>query len=272
MSSEKAETEDSESPLAIEQKLLSIPEVFVYKVPPLRTPSGHRAEDWGLADPLYTGMLRMFQADTKLRIVLYAYRDTTTLKETDDNLIPFGECPIEVKPKEDIIAFVDAVIDSSRYFVIKLKDPNSTRTTSIGIGFRDREVAFDFKNSLNEYVRYIDRMALGEELAKQNMEKEANDGEGEECETGGEKGASSLLAHLSLGEGQKIHVQTKFTKKASSIANNSNKPIGGGFLAPPPAAGSTVFAKIPDTVKATDTNPNPNHNNDDDDDFGDFQS
>lgn len=26
-----------------------------------------------------------------------------------------------------------------------------------GVGFRDREVSFDFKNVLNEYVRYVDR-------------------------------------------------------------------------------------------------------------------
>jgi len=67
----------------------------------------------------------------------------------------------------DIIQFVDAVIDSSRYYVIRLKDPNSTRTTLIGIGFRDRETSFDFKNILNEYVRYIDRMAQAEKLSNE---------------------------------------------------------------------------------------------------------
>ncbi len=35
--------------------LLTIKEVFVYKVPPLRSASGHRAEDWNLAAPLFTG-------------------------------------------------------------------------------------------------------------------------------------------------------------------------------------------------------------------------
>ena len=151
---------------AIEQRVLSVNEVFVYKVPPLRTASGHRAEDWGLADPLFTGLLRIFQADTKLRIALYAYKDTTTLMETNENLVPFCECPIEVKPKGEITSYVDAVIDSSRYFVIRAKDPSSDRTTLIGIGFREREVAFDFKNSLNEYVKYIDRMHEASEMAE----------------------------------------------------------------------------------------------------------
>ena len=154
---------------AIEQRVLSVNEVFVYKVPPLRTASGHRAEDWGLADPLFTGLLRIFQADTKLRIALYAYKDTTTLMDTNENLVPFCECPIEVQPKGEITAFVDAVIDSSRYFVIRAKDPSSNRSTLIGIGFREREVAFDFKNSLNEYVKYVDRMHLASEMAEKTV-------------------------------------------------------------------------------------------------------
>ena len=35
-----------------------------------------------------------------------------------------------------------------------MKDPNSSRSTNLGIGFRERETAFDFKSCLNEYVRY----------------------------------------------------------------------------------------------------------------------
>ena len=36
----------------------------------------------------------------------------------------------------------------------RVKDPNSSRSTNLGIGFRERETAFDFKSCLNEYVRY----------------------------------------------------------------------------------------------------------------------
>jgi len=138
-----------------------------------------------LEKPLFTGLLRIFQEDTKLRIILYSYKDSSSLSTSEDNLVQFGECPIEIKPKEDILAFVDAVIDSSRYFVIRLcglfillilqlfrflsdriKDPESSRSVSIGIGFRERETAFDFKTTLNEYVRYVDRMALAEKLSE----------------------------------------------------------------------------------------------------------
>lgn len=49
------EDEEEEEELVIEQPLLTIKEVFVYQVPPLRASSGHRAEEWGLANPVFTG-------------------------------------------------------------------------------------------------------------------------------------------------------------------------------------------------------------------------
>jgi hypothetical protein len=42
----------------------------------------------------------------------------------------------------------------------------------VGIGFRERDVAFDFKNSLNEYVRYVERMDLAARMAAE-VEAEA---------------------------------------------------------------------------------------------------
>ena len=53
------------------------------------------------------------------------------------------------------------------FFLIRVKDPNSSRTVNIGVGFRERETAFDFKSALNEYVRYVDRMALATQMATQ---------------------------------------------------------------------------------------------------------
>lgn len=89
------------------------------QVPPLKSASGHRAEDWDIDKPLMTGHLKVFQTDDKLKIVLYRYKDPASTS-TVDNLIIFAECPISVKPKEDITPFVDAVIDSSRYYVLRL--------------------------------------------------------------------------------------------------------------------------------------------------------
>ena len=67
---------------------------------------------------MYT-LVRVYQQDKKCRIILYSYKNTSSLSTSDENLSMFGECPIEVKPREDIISFVDAVIDSSRYYVLR---------------------------------------------------------------------------------------------------------------------------------------------------------
>jgi hypothetical protein len=61
----------------------------------------------------------VIQIDLKLKVSLYRYKDETTLLTTPENLILFGECPIEIEPKGDITPFVDSVADSSRYFVIR---------------------------------------------------------------------------------------------------------------------------------------------------------
>lgn len=52
----------------------------------------------------------------------------------------------------------------------RIKDPASQRSVSIGIGFRERETAFDFKSSLNEYVRYVDRMSTANKMSKEQAD------------------------------------------------------------------------------------------------------
>ena len=74
--------------------LLTIKECFVYKVPPLRTASGHRAEDWNLAVPLFTGCLKLFQAGDTLKLIIYAFKDPKNTAVVSENIQTFGECPI----------------------------------------------------------------------------------------------------------------------------------------------------------------------------------
>ena len=48
----------------------------------------------------------------------------------------------------------------------RIKDPaNPSRFATLGIGFRERDAALDFKQVLNDYVRYVDRMAAAEVMA-----------------------------------------------------------------------------------------------------------
>jgi len=212
-----------------DQTVLQVYETFVYKVPPLRTASGHRAEDWDLAKPLLTGFLRVTQADTKLKVSIFAYRDPTKLLASDENLAKFAECPIEVEPKGDITPFVDAVIDSSRYYVLRIKDPASSRSTLLGIGFREREVSFDFKNVLNEYVRYVDRMHTAKTLAERRA---AGDDSADRVDLGG--AATEKESHSDDPEVRPCEVQQmsprKMYSRISTVMNQPNLTSSGPSL------------------------------------------
>lgn len=227
-----------------------------------------------MANPLFTGCLKLFQSGDTLRLAIYAFKDQQKTSITDENIQLFGECPIHVKPGENIIQFVDAVIDSSRYYVVKIKDPKSTRTTLLGVGFREREDAFDLKNSLNEYVKFINRMELASQMSAAPLTNDfadlhlhSKDGGGEvlgqvdhpdevDQHSGGgyalsasgpaHKGDGSAAgwSHIpALKEGEKIKIS--LTKKSHTTAGEhaAKGNGGGGLLKPPPPPGSTVHYK-----------------------------
>ena len=124
-----------------------------------------------------------------------------------------------MKPGEDIIYFVDAVIDSSRYYVLRLKDRMSTRSLLVGIGFRERDTAFDFKNCLNDYVRYVDRMSAAEK-SKAMWADDHREIEGKVTSDTTEKTGADVTPSLSLSRhrdlsipaGQKITIKCKLLK------------------------------------------------------------
>ena len=91
----------------IERTLLVKPEVFVYKIGPRPSARGYRAADWNLAAPNWTGRLRCLVKGKECEIKL---EDKSTGEL-------FAACPVEHYPGGS----VEAVTDSSRYFVICIK-------------------------------------------------------------------------------------------------------------------------------------------------------
>jgi hypothetical protein len=282
--------DDDATPAEVEMLVLTIKECFVYKVPPLKSASGHRAEEWGLDNPIFTGCLQFFQADRKLRLVIYSYKDQNRLIMDAESITPFGQCPIEIKAGESITNFVDGVVDSSRYYVVRLKDPMSNRWVWIGAGFRDRETAFDFKTALNEYVKYIDRCELASKLTSvDQLDSIIGDGaDDEDDESRARKSdhrsrQQENLLHLEqhiepLKEGEKIKVNIKGGSKSHPSSFRGSAGSGGGFtgLKPPPQPGSTVFGSILPSASSSSVSStvpdSPATASTEDDDWGDFIS
>jgi hypothetical protein len=251
----------------VEQQRLHLREVFVYAVPRLVTAKGYRAEDLNLPNPLLTGYLKAFQrGDAELFLRVYQ----------PDHVL-FAECPISLLPdkkiKNPLDSFFIPVVDSSRYFVIKVVDKN--RHAFIAIGFRERSDAFDLKALLEDMVSYNARVELANcrtrEMDKRVRRGSVGEGEGEgsggEDGTGGGGGGEGgllppLLADLRLKEGEKLklnlthaldrHIngeggeggsEEKKRERASSKVGETGSIVS-PLLPPPPPAGSRK-ASIP---------------------------
>ncbi|KII88140.1 hypothetical protein PLICRDRAFT_612987 [Plicaturopsis crispa FD-325 SS-3] len=127
----------------IESILYIAREISVYKIPPLKANEGHRAGDWGdLAAPLWKGRLRIVEKANGASLL---FEDAT-----NGELFARAEYD-PMKPA------VDPVLDSSRYFVVRVEDAG--KKAYIGMGFAERTDSFDFNVALQDYTkRYKARM------------------------------------------------------------------------------------------------------------------
>jgi len=114
-------------------------EVYVYRIPPLKKNEGHRAQDWGdLAEPLWKGRLRIVEtSDTAPASMMLEDATTGEL---------FAKTVYDpARPS------VEAVLDSSRYFVVRIEDAG--KKAYIGMGFVERSESFDFNVALQDYAK-----------------------------------------------------------------------------------------------------------------------
>ena len=109
---------------------------------------------------------------------------------------------------------VEAVTDSSRYFVIKIVDEGG-RSAFIGMGFSDRADSFDLNVTLQDHFQGVKKE---EQISKENKEPQPQ-------------------LDLAFKEGQTIKVNINIPK-SDKARPAKGRPAGGlGMLPPPPAGG-----------------------------------
>ncbi|CAG8622327.1 13381_t:CDS:2 [Acaulospora colombiana] len=164
------------------------------------------AAEWGLENPLWKGRLRVLEKEsTGVVIVL----------EDGQTGAPFARAPYT----DD--SAVQPVLDSSRYFVLRVQDPNTGNKAHIGIGFTDRAESFDFT------VHFKLTVILRRKEAPAKLEESAV--------------PSRPKVDYSLKEGQTFKISILGGKAASSSnASSSTTASSGGaipLLPPPPGGG-----------------------------------
>eukprot|EP00029_Vermamoeba_vermiformis_P011662 TRINITY_DN6478_c0_g1_i1.p1 TRINITY_DN6478_c0_g1~~TRINITY_DN6478_c0_g1_i1.p1 ORF type:complete len:251 (-),score=91.04 TRINITY_DN6478_c0_g1_i1:52-804(-) len=186
----------------LEQTLCVIKECYVYKIPPLKSATGHRASDWNVEGGgcLWSGRLQVVQKGQKCLIKL--------INTNDGNV--FAECVATDRS-------VEPVKDSSRYFVLTLEDGQGRRAF-IGLGFTERNEAFDFNAALADHKKYLRQL--------------------QEAEKAGQYWATQPKLDFSIPQGQSIHVNLK--SKSSAPVSSQREVEGSGpvLLAPPPGTRS----------------------------------
>lgn len=132
--------EDDES---FEHTLLVVREVSVFKIPPRSTSGGYKCGEWLQSDKIWSGRLRVVSCKDRCEIRL----------EDPNSSDLFAACFIAPGQRENA---VESVLDSSRYFVLKIED-GTGKHAFIGLGFAERNEAFDFNVALSDHDKYVKR-------------------------------------------------------------------------------------------------------------------
>jgi len=201
----------------IESILYICREVSVYKIPPLKANEGHRAGDWGdLAKPLWKG---------RLRIIEKSAGATLQFEDTQTGELFASTTYDPQKPS------VEAVLDSSRYFVVRVEDAG--KKAYIGMGFAERTDSFDFNVSLQDYTKRF--------FARLNPEPDATEKQTSQASLGPKK-------DYSLKDGQTFSISIPGRNKSKEDTDNL---LGGSSTSTSSSASSGAFPLLPPPPSAS---------------------
>ncbi|KAG7634901.1 NECAP PHear domain [Arabidopsis suecica] len=151
-STDPVNVDDNEEREAIEIALFQVPECYVYLIPPRKTAASYRADEWDVNKWAWEGALKVVSKGEECIIKLV---DKTT-----------GELYAQAFLREGELHPVEAVIDSSRYFVLRVEEKidGRVRHAFIGLGFRERTEAYDFQAALHDHMKYLNKKKTAEEM------------------------------------------------------------------------------------------------------------
>uniref|UniRef100_M1BTQ4 Adaptin ear-binding coat-associated protein n=1 Tax=Solanum tuberosum TaxID=4113 RepID=M1BTQ4_SOLTU len=113
------------------------------QIPPRKSAASYRADEWNVNKWAWEGTLKVLSKGEECIIKLED-------KET-------GELYARAFLRDGEPHPVEAVIDSSRYFVLRIEENigGRLRHAFIGIGFRERPEAYDFQAALHDHQKYL---------------------------------------------------------------------------------------------------------------------
>ncbi|GMI98121.1 hypothetical protein like AT3G58600 [Hibiscus trionum] len=189
---EEAKVGKIEEPLEI--VLFQVSECYVYLIPPRKTAGSYRADEWNVNKWAWEGILKVVSKGEECIIRL---EDKNT-----------GELYARAFLRNGEPHPVESVIDSSRYFVLRIEEniDGRLRHAFIGIGFRERTEAYDFQAALHDHMKYLNKKKTAEEMEQQFQNTSSVD--------------------YSLKEGETIVLQLKNTQRSGSSVKSKASELG----------------------------------------------
>lgn len=265
---------------ALEIVLFHVSECYVYLIPPRKSAASYRADEWDVNKWAWEGTLKVISKGEECIIRL---EDKST-----------GELYARAFLRNGEPHPVETVIDSSRYFVLRIEENigGRLRHAFIGIGFRERTEAYDFQAALHDHMKYLNKKKTAEEMEQQFLKTSSVDYSLKEGETLvlqlKNRGGSSVKSKaLELGV-DNISLEDKGNRKEPFVSIKPPPPPPAP-LSPVAGSQSSLTSSPPNLslestskAKASDTaeeHSDEQHSADSqsaedtvDDDFGDFQT